>query len=66
MPAAAITMIAKVHCKSQADISCALLQAIHDLDKDFEHHKLPVFDAETNHVGDLIVTIRAMQAIREL
>lgn len=42
------------------------LQAIYDLDADLEHHRLPMRDAGMRHMGDLVVTVRAVQALLDL
>ncbi|KAL0055976.1 hypothetical protein WJX82_006293 [Trebouxia sp. C0006] len=42
------------------------LQAVLEQDRDLQHHQLPMLDAEQHHVGDLIVTVRAVEAFRSM
>ncbi len=43
-----------------------LVQAVLEQDRDLQHHQLPMLDAEQHHVGDLTVTVRAVQAFRSM
>ena len=42
------------------------MQAVLEQDRDLQHHQLPMLDAEQHHVGDLIVTVRAVEAFRSM
>ena len=43
-----------------------MLQGILELEQDLCHHRLVMSDAQRNHVGDLTISIRALQAFRTM
>lgn len=47
-------------------LSLWLVQAVLERDGDLQHYQLPMLDAEQQHVGDLTVTVRAVEAFRSM